>query len=251
MESKHPAAKYAVWIGNFLKLQAPAYVLTDAATHAGALAGLIGSSGKRNVHVHLREMKDFHCNTLGIDWSQQHSLDPEGRKHTPELYQVWAEKVHFVRTAIEANVFQTGWFAWADIGSFRAWYDLPVVYESFPLSSRMRHGRIQFGQIAEPNEAEQKLEPDGLPKLLSRDIINGAFMFGDPPTFLQLHQLYYSSLLQYYRRGDFVGKDQQIFTACCILQPDLFELILPPPKYSYRGAPWFYPQLHFSRGAPE
>jgi len=91
-KSKHSTAEYAQWILSFLRISAPVYMFSNFATHEAVLARLLHQAGKPNVHLHLREMGEFHCNTLGIDWAQQHSIDKEARRHTPELYQVWTER---------------------------------------------------------------------------------------------------------------------------------------------------------------
>lgn len=52
-------------------------------------------------------------------WKKQHEIDPENSYHSPELYIVWAEKIHMVMEAIEDNAFSSDYFIWCDMGSFR------------------------------------------------------------------------------------------------------------------------------------
>ena len=51
-------------------------------------------------------------------WREQKTLDPE-QQHSPELYVIWNEKLKFLLESISDNVFDSSYFLWTDIGSFR------------------------------------------------------------------------------------------------------------------------------------
>src|SRR5690606_38541602 len=125
------------------------------------------------------------------------------------VYRVWSEKLDLVRRAIDANVFQSEWFAWVDAGSFRGRYTCPEVNASFPLAAKFVPGKIQFGLVGdEPRDVT--IDPASAlpPAPLTGNLVAGGFFFGDAPAFRAFHKYYYAALRHYYDRGFFVGKDQ-------------------------------------------
>ena len=246
VSSKHSVDEYRRWLANFLLLEAPVVLYTDAASHASVLAPLLGASAKRNLRIEFVEMPAFHCNSLGVDWNRQHALDPEHDRQSAALYQVWNEKIHFVRLAAERNPFNTRWFAWTDSGSFRGHNNCTAVYAAFPRADRLVSGRVSVnlisGVVRHPKKASTAA--DELPRLITdRDVVAGGFIFGDRAAFESFHTLYYGLLARYAARGTFVGKEQLLLTACLVKQPDLFVPYVIPSKVKQ---PYFYPQLYYS-----
>ena len=240
--AKHPPSAYRAWIAAFLRLRADVHLFTDLRTYTRHLRALLAASGKRNIVVHLLDRADFYtAQVLHADWAQQHALDPEAHILGETAYAAWSEKVNLIRLATAANVFNAPWFGWVDIGCFRGAYN--DVFDTFPSAAKLVHGKVHINLVY-PFRNDSVIDPvDRVPiPPATYDLVAGAFVFGDAGAIAALHDCYYHALRVYLNRGYFAGKDQIIFNACYIAQPELFAPMHAPPGEDI----WFYPQKYFS-----
>ena len=100
--NKHGDEKYAEWISNFMLLNANKIVYCDQKSYQYLS---LKYSEKNNLKYVIKEMNDFYVNKW--DWKKDEDLDYEIiRGHNEYLYKIWAEKIFFVKDAIERNIFK-------------------------------------------------------------------------------------------------------------------------------------------------
>ncbi len=120
IKSKFPSEQYMKWAENFMRLQAPVVLFTTR-----ELVPLFRNLRERvrGGPLHTIALPFEELDTWVLyerEWRKAHELDHEREYHTPELYAIWAQKAFFVERAILANVFDTEYFFWCDIGAFRS-----------------------------------------------------------------------------------------------------------------------------------
>ena len=120
IKSKYSSDFYLKWVENLLKLDKPIIFFIDP-----SIANIIKSkrSNKyenKTIWVEL-EMKDFYTYQKYLFFFKKaYKIDEERKEnHTIELYLIWAEKVVFLKKAIDANLFSSFCFYWIDAGLLR------------------------------------------------------------------------------------------------------------------------------------
>lgn len=223
-----PKNPYVAWIKNLFKLQANIIFYTDKATYDNILQKIIEESGKTNLSVQFVERSDFYANKhLGIDWAAQHQIDRERKLHTPDVYDIWTQKVDFVRRAMELADFSHTWYTWVDAGCFRGFNDYEYVYKTFPSTRRMVPGKITINLITQLRPEELALRKyhtqGGFVPNLRRDVAAATCLGGDRTAWVTFHDVYYTMLKRYYDHGFFVGREETLYTKCLIIYPELFH----------------------------
>lgn len=116
--SKKPRSEYLKRMENFLpQIPCNLYIYTSRADYP-TLSKLRKSHLPRTKFI-VKEFTELQEARRMELWKQQHKLDREKGYHSPELYIIWAEKIHMVMETIRDNVFGSEYFIWCDIGSFR------------------------------------------------------------------------------------------------------------------------------------
>ncbi|OQV14890.1 hypothetical protein BV898_10922 [Hypsibius exemplaris] len=188
-------------------------------------------------------------------WNQQRKLDVEEEKHSPELYAMWNEKVHMLLEAINDNPFDSDYFLWTDIGSFRN-KEQAKKLSSFPdthTASLLGTDRVFFLQVGDFREDHLQIGWNGLPRRdFQHDIgafvkgVSGTTFGGHSHAIRQYERRYYETMELMRSNGLFIGKDQNIMSTVAVLYPELVKLV--KPQYYLDGAdPWFYAHYYFSR----
>lgn len=256
--SYDPKNPYIAWIKNLLKLRADIVMFTDASTYKALLQPLIAESAKTNISVQLLERSEFYAKRqLGVDWNMQYRLDREREIHTPDVYDVWTQKVDFVRRALDVPEYTNNWYTWVDVGCFRGFYDYDYVFDTFPSTQRMVPGKISVNLITQLRQEEKDLRrfhtEGGFVPNLRRDVVAATCLAGDRAAWLQFHDTYYTTLKRYYDHGFFVGREETIYTKCLIIYPELFHTyrnisstIKEVFKDIYNISHWHYFKLYLS-----
>ena len=239
-KSKYTTTKYDTWIQNFLMLRTNVYLFTDQLTLDASLASLIAKSGKKNICIHLLNKSDFGVNKLGINWTAQHVIDSEKAYHNTDLYMLWGEKLNFVKAASEHNPYESSWFGWVDMGSFRG--EFKPFFRTFPTTNLFEKDKIHVNLVGVLGNFTIDTNSSLPQPMLTQDLVGGGFLFGDMHAFSVFHDLFYDYMVRYARLGQFVGKDQIIFNTCYAMRPSLFVGIRAPPKEEK----WFWPQYYYS-----
>ncbi|OQV12712.1 hypothetical protein BV898_13033 [Hypsibius exemplaris] len=187
-------------------------------------------------------------------WIEQKKMDHE-RLHTPELYVLWNEKLSFLAETIKDNTFDSDYFLWTDIGSFRDPRRAAALttYPDTEITRRtLGSNKVFFLQMYDFTAEEKELNPvNGLPKHDFRyDVrLGGAVLGGHRNAVLHYQQIYHEIMDKMINAGRFVGKDQNIMSSVAILHPELVRLV-PRAPYLNGGLDWFYSLYYFSRKGP-
>ena len=206
-------------------------------------------------YIHVKEFSELHYAGFSDIWREQHAKDPEKRIHVPELYVIWHEKMKFVTQAISKNVFPgSKYFVWCDIGCFRNKSHVPKLL-TFPSTNRLQdtdETKMHILQIQNfPGKellrnifyTDKKLIPEVMPTKIR---LGATILYSGIEGWRRYDEAYENLLWKLYRRGDFIGKDQDIMYVLLRMQPELYTVIPKPPKYF--GDPWFFLQYYLSDG---
>ncbi|OWA51048.1 hypothetical protein BV898_15550 [Hypsibius exemplaris] len=184
-------------------------------------------------------------------WKEQHKIDHERHYQSPQVYAVWNEKVHFLREAAEENAFDSDYFLWTDIGSFRD-ADRVKHLTTFPdtrvTATLLGTKKIFFLQMGRFTESDRIIGANGLPKQnFQHHVRLGAGIFGGHlDAVREYHARFFETLEKMRLHGIFVGKEQNVMSSVAVMYPQLIKLVDPQP-YLNGGDAWFYSQYYFSK----
>ncbi|GAU97147.1 hypothetical protein RvY_08499 [Ramazzottius varieornatus] len=250
--SKHSHKKYLEWMSNFLAvIPCSLYVVTD--NQSNPTIEEMRFLWRDRTVIDVRDMASLDFEHSDIFWIEQRRHDPQ--RHVPrgpELYMVWHLKTRFVMEAIETNPFDSEYFIWCDIGSFRR-RDHAQLLKNFPnistletLNTKRMYLLAIGGQFSED---DLKLRADGLPKndmSVGPNRMSGGVMVGHRNAWIRWNQKFYYVARRLTSVGRFIGDDQAVMASVVVLFPELVQLIYPKPYYGDAGNEWFYLQYFFS-----
>ena len=217
-----------------LAIQTPMVIFCDKGSYP-----IIQAQRSYPTKIIVMSLSDFHSYRYIDTYRANYDMDHE-RYHSPELYMIWGEKVHFVKRAIEMNPFQTDTFLWVDIGCFRE--PSPVKWPNPNRIREMDTNKVLVLMVTPFEEEELKCTKETLPSFLTINRIGATIFGGGKDALLRYHELYYEMVEYFIQTGRFIGKDQSILNSVYLLNPDLFELVEPGPCKD----PWFYLQDYLS-----
>lgn len=233
--SKFPAQKYIQWAIYYLQLECPIVLYTSE-----ELIPLFQRMrGSKPFHIIAKPFEELYMwKTYQQEWIRHKKLDHEPY-HTPELYAIWSQKAIWMEEAIHKNPFQTPYFFWADIGTFR----IPppeTIRTKFPLP-RFPTGKILLSSVDSMTNEDFQPSADGLPGNFARiNRIMGGLWGGDKDACLRWRQAYERMLQTYFLSDRFAGKDQSVMLSAYLQDPSLAEIVQPTTK---DGGKWFF--LHY------
>lgn len=244
------------WIRNFLpRIPCYLYIFTSKASVAA-----LRKIRKRYLNQTTFTVKEF--NQLKeysrVDlWKEQQSKDTEKKIHTPELYIVWNEKINMVMEAISANIFNSEYFIWCDIGSFRSKSQAEklVTFASYNRTkSVLKDSEKMALLLIKPFAREDGVtEESGLPRVAYHDVarVGGTIMAGHREAWQIWNHSFYEMLELYLKNDRFAGKDQNVMNSVVVRNPERFYLIPPKPYFGGLGNRWFYFQYYFSEAVDQ
>jgi len=185
------------------------------------------------------ELKDlFHYKFYNI--YKKHLEMDYNKKHSVELYIVWAEKLKFVKKVINLNPFSTDKFLWCDAGAFRQ-EDCFLKYRGWPVYEKIVPNKMNFLII------EQFQEKDLIGEIPSQTYpyarLGGGIHGGTIDAWETYDKLWDLTLLRYFDANKFAGQDQLIMGTIYIENKDLFNII--NHKF-FGGDKWYYLLHHWS-----
>ena len=163
-------------------------------------------------------------------WIEQHKLDPEKFRHTPELYAIWAQKNIFMERAITFNLFQTDYFVWCDFGAFRNPNISTTILQTFPTTHYLPMDRIIMQSMGHLEESDKWKRSDGIYGECITSEWNevrlvGGLWGGHYNGCIRWIQAYQQMLEKYFKAGRFAGKDQQVMLSTYLEDPSLAYII--------------------------
>jgi hypothetical protein len=231
--SKFSHDHYMSWISNFMSIPFNSIIFCDKNSF-DVLMSLYPENATRKYRI--VEMADFYVSRF--DWIKDHQIDPEKSIHSPELYKIWAEKIFFVERAINENVYNTDYFTWTDIGSFREPSRLSV-FQGYPRV--VNSSCLTFLQLYEftPEQASNIQTVDN--RFLYSNGIGGGIFTGRKDILLKFKDLYVEMIDEFDKNNIFKGKDQTLFAFIILRNPSLFNIVQSNGVRHY--SKWFY--LHY------
>lgn len=225
-KSKHKSKSYETWSNNFFKIiSSPVVVFTDFKSLPSFLnitknlnksATFYVTNNVWNIMSILEKSRNKHY--IEKYKTIQYKLDPEKRKHSPELYAIWNLK-HFIGNLVaQLNPYESRFFIYTDIGGWRSgnfenWPSIDFAKNvSFYLNDTCLYNQVYSGTIG------------------------GGFFAGSKTALEKVSEKFYEIHDKWFERNTFVGKDQNIMR----------ELAFKAyPKYVMRLKTWGYKCLKY------
>jgi hypothetical protein len=240
-ESKHSTEKYLEWMENMLSnIACPMVIFCDVDS-----AIQIAEFRKKHTEITKQIILPFEqLKTQKYNWPDHLALDPEKNIHNPNLYMIWNEKFHFLRSAITLDPFHSDWFMWSDIGCFRnkpGSSDLSISeLRQWPNVEKLIQFPIEKITFIKTDRFEWKyrhIDPkNGLTKKdlkFRRHHISGSQFLGGKNALIKGYSIFYKLIESYFENGRFAGKDQNLYANLAISHKELFYMVKPPKKHQY------------------
>jgi hypothetical protein len=240
-QSKASHEKYSEWMQNMLLIECPMIIFCDE----------ISEKQIQEFREHFIEktkiitmtFQEFHCYKYFNIFVNDYRTKDHERYHNPYLYLLWNEKSHFLKKAIEMNIFSTEFFLWVDIGCFRK---QNTDFIQWPKTEKIPTNKILLLSVNPFTPEEYNCNEIQYLKNFQYDIgrIGGTIFGGTSQTILKWYNIYYQMLEYFISIERFVGKDQNIMNSVAIMNKDMVELIDPDDfKHDDR---WFALQEYLS-----
>eukprot|EP00197_Chlamydomonas_leiostraca_P001508 CAMPEP_0202886472 /NCGR_PEP_ID=MMETSP1391-20130828/42178_1 /ASSEMBLY_ACC=CAM_ASM_000867 /TAXON_ID=1034604 /ORGANISM="Chlamydomonas leiostraca, Strain SAG 11-49" /LENGTH=396 /DNA_ID=CAMNT_0049569745 /DNA_START=1927 /DNA_END=3114 /DNA_ORIENTATION=+ len=155
-KSKHAESSYDSWIRNVLPhISTPLVIYTDnsSASYISEVRGVL----PYKMYVMDLWGNDFTSFHKSVYITDQLERDVEKAIHHPTLYAIWNSKPWFMLQAVASNPFNSSYFFWVDIGSFRHGHHLqrwPDPGKISVMYSKHRNDTILLGLINHVDQDE-------------------------------------------------------------------------------------------------
>ena len=251
MKSKFPSSTYLQWIHNFYSAYPGYMVIYTEEKYAAIFQSMRAPYADKTRIVCLPRsewgaVKDVPASF----WEAQYEMDHE-KAHSPELYMIWYQKNDFVQRTIRENPFGHAKFMWCDSGVART----PVIQGwlagmAVNGGSRILADKMTVLQI-NPFTAEERGSCTNVDPILdftrNKDRIGGGILAGGITAWTLWNTHYKEMIVEFVKRGLFVGKDQNLF-ANMVLKHPRDVLVVPADRAVGHDNYWFYLLYYF--GAP-
>lgn len=240
IDSKYPVSKYLKWIKNFMDFKFNRVIYCDQHSYH-----YIFDKYPKDLNTIYRIIEFENFITNKYSWEEEVLKDNEKKyhNHTAKLYQIWIEKIYFVKRIITENPFNSKYFMWLDIGSFR-YRSKPAVLNTFPDYRKFIDHKIILAQIY-PFDQEITKNIDEIDSRFNGKHYLGGLFAGDGFTLLLFEQKISELLEIFKKKGIFAGNDQTLYNYVALQNPNLVYIIdanTVHPTYN----PWFCFHYYFS-----
>lgn len=241
IKSKFSLDTYILWIKHLFYLKVNIILFTDE-----ECLNIFQTLNKRcNIYYILKPFNELTTWKLySQNWINIYNDDIFKCKHSPELYSIWAEKTFFVKQAIELNPFNTEYFFWCDIGSFRS-QEYMKQFKKFISIKHFPKKSLLFSCVNElsNDKKEQFKIKDTNINVIDQNItcLVGGLWGGLSEYCLKFNELYHSMLKKYFDYRLFAGNDQYVMMSTILENPNIATVI--KPKETFNLDKWFF--LHY------
>jgi hypothetical protein len=200
---------------NFLSIQDPVIVFTQTDV-VEKVKTMRQHALNRTVIIESKH-DDLPIALLGQEfWERQLRIDPEARIHKSyQLFWIWLSKSWLVAQATRLNFFQSDFYFYSDIGSFRqpTYNDKLIV--KYP--EIVPPGTILWMAHRPPNPPPTKIWNDKRQR--AHFYHSGSHGAGTAQSWLEFHASFASTLDAFIADALFVGEDQVVLQSTCLLFP--------------------------------
>jgi len=223
-KSKANHATYYNWMANMLAIDNPMVIFCQA-----PLIPMMKDLRKTHLdktHIIATTFEEFYSYRYYTNFRANEVIDRETSiGHNADLYMIWSEKSHFLRRAIELDLFKTEYFLWVDIGCFREkntdYIQWPNIHSGVPLDKILL---LQVEPFQE-EELQKATSKETLPSFQFKNRIGGTIFGGGKEVLLQWHDKYYDMLEYFIQDNRFIGKDQTVMNSVYLLNRDMCEIV--------------------------
>jgi hypothetical protein len=232
VKNKHTDEEFDSWMRRFLSVPNNLIVFTDKA-HSGQIKEM---RGDLPIIIIEKNLKDFYHYKYYDRYKEMYEID-EDKRHSPELYIIWAEKVKFVNEAIKLDPYKSEFFIWTDIGIIREDEYLDTKYHA---NTHMVSNKMSFFSIADFSTTDIITKA---PKY--SDIrMAGNVQIGDKFAWKLYNHLWDKIIESYLEKSFMITNDQAIIGAVILTYPEIARIIYPDIRFT--GNPWWYSLLYLS-----
>jgi len=221
---KRTINEYQQWISNFLKLKMNCILFTNKDTQKWLINNFNFSN--TNIRIEIYELDNFYTNKF--DWNSQYLLDDEKNIHSPEIYQIWNEKINFIYLGALKNYFNSEWFIWIDIGSLRSKMFEFQNFTSSEVFKSLDSSKTYFFRIKNfyhQNSYFLKFLDKYYSNNSELNVIQGGCIISHKNQIKYICDKYYELLNELYNKGLFIGKEQVNFHPFVILNNEKIKVI--------------------------
>jgi hypothetical protein len=241
VNSKYPINKYLKWIDNFMNFNFNRVIFCNENSYK-----IFEKYGKNNNTIFkILDINDFE--TSKYDWNNDILQDVAipYHNHTIDLYKIWNEKIYFVKKTIEINPFNSKYFMWLDIGSFRSKYhNIMKNFDKFPNETKFIDNKIILAQIYPFTDVVTNNIQQIDSRFTGQHFLGGLFA-GDSETLLKFENKFTELLKIFKDKNIFAGVDQTFYNYIALQNPDLVHII-DANKIHPTYNPWFCFHYYFS-----
>lgn len=243
--SKHKASQYDRWMKYFLSVKDCLVIFAGQESMAW-ITELRKDYPTRTVLIEM-EVKDLPISRLHASdssptienafWKHQLQIDVEKKRHKHFfLFHIWLSKSWFVQEAIKQNYYQSDYFMWQDIGSYRnANYHLQTIIEHVEV---IPPKQVLWLAHHPPNPPPQAIwcDKDEKPEHFFH---SGSQGVAHKDAWLEYHYRFAETIDLFIEKNMFLGEDQCLLQGTCQRYPDLCAYFtfdqLPEREHRYFG----------------
>eukprot|EP01084_Bolivina_argentea_P320631 556353_1 len=240
-KSKNTMKQYEEWIPDFLnRVKCPIVIFTNVQDY---ISQQIHNEQYPTLIVNLSLSDLFVYKKYYSTYQKHHEIDPEFEHHSPELYVIWTSKAHFLyRVSNILNPFNSTYFFWVDVGSFRVHDHHPsaiVLNSSWPDYNRVLYAFSEcrpddkciilglvnkFDLKKELRSMKPKRVTERCP--LFKDHVQGGIIAGTSEAIHWYYKEYFMTHDAWIRENIFVGKEQNVMNAVVLRNSQQHVLLL-------------------------
>lgn len=240
-KSKHDKTDYFIWVRSFLRIiNCKTIIYTPSIFYEQFYRKEI-----KKISQNRRNLFNFNCTynhifdiplmkNISNSYKEMHNIDPEKKRHNPELYAIWNCKIFFLREATFIYPNETFYF-WVDSGSVRDPFFSKLYNKYGILCNNLANNKIEtmecnyasfpsiyFAQNILGKYIDPPLEmcvsfvnPHFFIKhqknKIKKDVIEGGFFFGSKEGIQKFFNFFWTIHNLWMKKHVFCGKDQQIY----------------------------------------